>query len=294
MNSRKKKPVNEGVNASLYMDIINAIPDMVYWMDTNCQLLGCNQRFVKFFTINKMKDFCATPYEQMIKSGHWSKERVDAFKLDDLQVIFSREAQHEVLEKPIFGKKGQEFHFRCSRVPLLDNKKKVIGLVVVLKDISAYKTQEEPLITMPEAEGTVAEDFEPHVLMVEDNYIAQKVEEALLTSLHCHVDIAESGEVALRLFNPGKYDIVFMDISLEDTSGYVVAKKLRQMEKHTNHHVPIIALTTYQAEVIQYDCKEYFMDGVITKPLTGEQVQQIIQHFIHHKNIPVSGLKTAL
>ncbi len=44
----------------------------------------------------------------------------------------------------------------------------------------------------------------PSVLMVEDNFIAQKVEEALLTSLNCHVDIAESGDKAVLLFDPGK------------------------------------------------------------------------------------------
>jgi CheY-like chemotaxis protein len=128
--------------------------------------------------------------------------------------------------------------------------------------------------------------------MIEDNIIAQNVEKALLMALNCQVDIAESGDKALQLFGPGKYDLVLMDIGLEDTSGYVVAKQLRNMEKDTNHHVPIIALTGYEADVVKYDCEQYFMEGAITKPLTSEQAEQIIKHYVYHMDIPVNGLKS--
>ena len=132
----------------------------------------------------------------------------------------------------------------------------------------------------------------PHVLMVEDNVIAQKVESALLTELNCEVDVAETGDRALELFKPGKYDLVLMDISLEDTSGYLVAKNLREKERETQFHVPIIALTSYQADVVKYDVHDYFMDGVLTKPITSEQVKQIIQRFIYHEDeVEVIGLK---
>jgi CheY-like chemotaxis protein len=94
------------------------------------------------------------------------------------------------------------------------------------------------------------------------------------------------------LFEPGRYDLVFMDIGLEDTSGYVVSKKFRQLEKDTEHHVPIIALTSYEADIVKYDCDDYTMEGALTKPLTSEQAKQIIQHYIYHIDIPVRGLKS--
>lgn len=97
----------------------------------------------------------------------------------------------------------------------------------------------------------------------------------------------------MQLFDPGKYDLVLMDIGLADTSGYVVAKQLRNKEKGTNHHVPIIALTGYEAEVVKYDCEQYFMEGAITKPLTSEQAEQIIQHYVYHMDVEVKGLKSS-
>ena len=129
--------------------------------------------------------------------------------------------------------------------------------------------------------------------MVEDNLVAQKVEQALLTALNCQVDIAESGEQAIKLFSPGKYDLVFMDIGLQDTSGYIVAKKFRELEEETRYHVPIIALTSYQADVVKDDCIDYSMDGVITKPLTSDQAMKIIGHYVYQENISIDGLQTA-
>ncbi len=133
----------------------------------------------------------------------------------------------------------------------------------------------------------------PKVLLVEDNLIAQKVAKNLLETLGCDVDVAENGDGSLALFWPGKYDVVFMDIGLQDTSGYIVAQKIREQENDTEYHVPIIALTSYQAEVIKNDCREYFMAGAITKPLRMDQAEQIIQHYIYDKNVMVDGLVSA-
>lgn len=279
-----------------YLDIINCMPNIVYWVDVDCNLKGCSHNFVKWLGLKQIKDFKGTPYEQMSKATTWPKERIDAFRLDDMKVIFSGEPQYNVKESPVREKKGEEHHYLANRVPLLDKDKRVIGLVVVLTDASPQNVQEKivDVVSEPISMYTHQQLHDhPSVLMVEDNFIAQKVEEALLTSLNCQVDIADTGDKAVLLFNPGKYDIVFMDIGLQDTSGYMVAKKMRQMEKDTTHHVPIIALTSYQADVVQYDCKEYCMDGVLTKPLTSEQAKQIIQHYIYHENVPVNGLRSA-
>lgn len=280
-----------------YIDIINCVPDIVYWIDIDCNLKGCNLNFVKLLGLKSPKDISDSPYEQMLRFTPWSKERIDAFRLDDMRVIFSGEAQFDIEEAPVYNKEDKAMYYSARRIPLLDKNHHVTGLVVVLTDITAKKNLEAKVgektakkNNKPVKHHTIEE---PNVLMVEDNAIAQKVEEALLSALHCHVDIAESGDMALKLFDPGKYDMVFMDIGLEDTSGYMVAKKIRELEKKTKFHVPIIALTSYKANIIKNDCKDYFMDGVLSKPLTSEQAEQLIKHFVHHQDIPVQGLESA-
>ena len=73
----------------------------------------------------------------------------------------------------------------------------------------------------------------------------------------------------------------------------MLSKQFRQLEKGTKFHVPIIALTSFEADLVKYDCDYYFMDGVISKPLSAEQANQIVQHYIYHKNTTVNGLKYA-
>ncbi|HAT9263857.1 TPA: response regulator [Legionella pneumophila subsp. pneumophila] len=280
-----------------YLGILNCLPDIVYWVDKDCLLKGCNQNFIKLLGLKKIKDLKGTPYEQMAKYTGWPEKNIEAFKLDDMKVLFSGEPQWDVEEGPLFNKDKEVRYYRTRRVPLFDKDNKVHGLVVVLTDITKFKKMEEQLqkvATKEKIKPSPAKRIEePKILMVEDNFVAQKVEEALLKELQCQVDIADTGDKALNLFDPGKYDMVFMDIGLEDTSVYLVAKKIRQKEQNTNYHVPIIALTSYQADVVKYDVEDYFMDGVLTKPLTSEQADQLIKHFVHKEDIMVSGLKSA-
>ena len=275
-----------------YMDIINSMPNIVYWVDMHCELKGCNNQFVKLLGLRLINDFSGTPYDRLIKLAQWSPARVESFKLDDMAVIFSEKAKYDVVEAPVYNKEERALYFLSTRVPMFDKDKHIIGLVVILNDVTDRRKTEEPLVTTEPVGPMLRSKHSPRILMVEDNLVAQKVEQALLTSLNCQVDIAESGEQAAKLFSPGKYDLVFMDIGLQDTSGYIVAKTFREMEEKTGHHLPIIALTSYQADVVKYDCTDYSMDGVITKPLTSDQAKQIIDHYIYQGSVKVAGLQS--
>lgn len=144
----------------------------------------------------------------------------------------------------------------------------------------------------PKAQDDLA-TVTPIILLVEDNLLAQKASQSLLTQLACHVDVADSGKKAILLFEPGKYDLIFMDIGLNDTSGYVLSKNIRHIEKNSPFHVPIIALTGFDADTVKSDCSAYSMAGAMTKPLTQVQAKQIIAHYIYHDDTPIQGLKTS-
>lgn len=304
---KKSKGQEDSLNLSKYCkDIVNCLPDLVYILDRNCFLSGCNANFMKLCAVDQIKALLgATPYNSLKTLANWSADQVDRFKNDDIRTILSGEASYNCEEPPIFDKNNEVSFYTTTRIPLIGSDKEVSGLIVILRDITEHKKMEEQIVMMKEQIKAYAktqhhveaslkfnEKNPPRVLMVEDNSIAQKAAQSLLMQLDCRVDVADSGDKATALFKPGKYDLVFMDISLEDTSGYIVSKKIRQLEKGTEHHVPIIALTGYEADVVKYDCYDYNMEGALTKPLTSEQARQIIQHYIYHIDIPVSGLKT--
>lgn len=300
MSSHHKSEHNKektGVIHQQYMDIINSIPDAVYWTDVNCNLMGCNNTFVSLLGIKNHRDLKGTPYLLMKKHARWQDKRIESFKLDDMNVIFSETPRYNIEEKAVTDDRNKTLYFKSTRVPMYDEHRTLCGLIVVLTDVTELRQAQEAQKTNVEQSiyngPVLAHHHLPTVLMIEDNLIAQNIEHALLKALNCEVDIADTGDKAVKLFDPGKYDLVLMDIGLADTSGYVVAKQLRNKEKGTDYHVPIIALTGYEADVVKYDCEQYFMEGAITKPLTSEQAEQIINHYVYHMDVAIKGLKSS-
>lgn len=293
-----------------YLDILDSMPDLVYLLDKNCCLAGSNLNFRKQFGLKNREDSLNNPpYKALCSMGAWSEERIESLKRDDINVILSKEAKYDVEEAPVVNAQNEIIYYQSTRVPLFDQNQEVSGLLVVLRDITEItkiKDQYDKIkkelhhhnahyqthFNVGNTTNYEAFTRTPKVLMVEDNSAAQKAAQALLMQLDCQVDVAETGDKTAELFEPGKYDLVFMDIGLEDTSGYVVSKKIRQMEQGTEFHVPIIALTGYEADVVKYDCDDYTMEGALTKPLTSQQAKQIIQHYIFNIDIPIHGLKT--
>jgi CheY-like chemotaxis protein len=82
-----------------------------------------------------------------------------------------------------------------------------------------------------------------NVLLVEDNLINQKIVLLSLKKSVKNVDIANNGKEALDKFGLVKYDLILMDIQMPIMNGIVTTKKIRSIEKSTNTHTPIIAIT---------------------------------------------------
>mgnify|MGYP002351508155 CR=1 FL=1 len=75
------------------------------------------------------------------------------------------------------------------------------------------------------------------------------------------IDIARTVNEASNLWSDGKYDLLILDVSLPDGSGFDVCKKVRQVSK-----VPIIFLTASGEEVSMIMGLDVGCDDYITKP----------------------------
>lgn len=75
------------------------------------------------------------------------------------------------------------------------------------------------------------------------------------------IDVARTVSEAGELWSGGKYDLLILDVSLPDGSGFDVCKKVRQVSK-----VPIIFLTASDEEVSMIMGLDIGGDDYITKP----------------------------
>ena len=130
------------------------------------------------------------------------------------------------------------------------------------------------------------------VLLVEDTEMIQFVTKSLLNSAGFSVDIASSGEEAVEMFLPEKYNLVYMDIGLPVMNGYETSLAIRAKEKLLNATIktPIIALTGHGAVDVQAFCSEAGMQGILSKPLSREQAEKMWQRYGKQESIHVPGL----
>ncbi|OFX75644.1 MAG: hypothetical protein A2X12_09715 [Bacteroidetes bacterium GWE2_29_8] len=66
-----------------------------------------------------------------------------------------------------------------------------------------------------------------HVLLAEDKYVNLIITQKMLQKMGCTVDIAKNGLEAFNLFQPNKYDVVFMDIHMPIMDGLEATKQIK-------------------------------------------------------------------
>ena len=84
---------------------------------------------------------------------------------------------------------------------------------------------------------------QPVVLLAEDNAMNQRLATTLLDRLGHRVDVADNGAIAVDMARVGTYDVVLMDLQMPEMDGLRCARLIRQREKATGKHVPIVAVT---------------------------------------------------
>ena len=99
----------------------------------------------------------------------------------------------------------------------------------------------------PAAPGGVLEDARGlRILLAEDSLDNVLLIQSYLKPSGYSVDLAGNGEVALRKFISGTYDVVLMDVQMPVMDGYSATRRIRQWEgENRARPVPILALTAH-------------------------------------------------
>ncbi len=104
------------------------------------------------------------------------------------------------------------------------------------------------------------------VLLVEDNVLNQKLIFLNLSKYGFKIDIANHGKEALDKLDHGKYDLVLMDLMMPIMDGLETTVAIRDKEKLTKEHLPIVGLTANTYDADREKCLSYGMDEYMTKP----------------------------
>ena len=110
------------------------------------------------------------------------------------------------------------------------------------------------------------------ILAAEDNKTNQLVFRKMIKALEVELTFANNGEEALDLYQKISPDLIFMDISMPKMDGKQATQAIREIEKTTGRHVPIVALTAHAMDGDDQGILAAGLDHYMTKPLRKPEI----------------------
>jgi len=115
------------------------------------------------------------------------------------------------------------------------------------------------------------------ILLVEDNAVNQVLALRLLEKRGHTVAVAGNGKEALTALEKQSFDLVLMDVQMPEMDGFEATIAIREKEKTSGNHVPIIAMTAHAMVGDKERCLEAGMDDYISKPIRPEELNDFLK-----------------
>jgi PAS domain S-box-containing protein len=118
------------------------------------------------------------------------------------------------------------------------------------------------------------------ILVAEDNPFNQQVVQHLLARHGHTVQIAADGRETLAALEQNRFDLLLLDVHMPELDGFRVIETLRQRERSTGRHLPVVALTARSMKEDRQRCLEAGMDDYLAKPLHRKQLFAAIERVL--------------
>jgi two-component system, sensor histidine kinase len=140
---------------------------------------------------------------------------------------------------------------------------------------------EEEVKQAPKKEDTPAKEVKAKlkILVAEDNFVNQRLVKELLRRQGYTVDIVENGLKLFEIMEKNKYDVILMDVQMPVMDGLEATSIIREIERETGGHIPIIGITAYSMEADRDRCIQAGMDDYLAKPFSKEEFYKKIEKF---------------
>ena len=113
------------------------------------------------------------------------------------------------------------------------------------------------------------------VLLVEDDFVNQRVACALLERLGCEVEVADDGARAIEKARDGEFDLIFMDCHMPRVDGLEATRRIIE-NGGRGARTPIVALTANAMSGDRRACLEAGMVDHVSKPVSGDDLQRVL------------------
>ena len=114
------------------------------------------------------------------------------------------------------------------------------------------------------------------ILIVDDDEALAKNFQSVLQMKGYFVEIALTGNQALKKAKDTKFDLAILDIKLRDMPGFEVTSKLREFDDY----IGIILITGYLEFQDCIDLLELGIHEILLKPIAVSEIQRVVKEVL--------------
>ncbi|MCB9362580.1 response regulator [Candidatus Woesearchaeota archaeon] len=113
------------------------------------------------------------------------------------------------------------------------------------------------------------------ILIVDDSKFEGNQAKMIIQELGHDAELARSYDQALLMYKNSEYDIVLMDILMEEKDGIVMFQEFRRIKD-----VPILFISSLDEKELEQLTKENKAQGYICKPIDPEDAQKVLDELL--------------
>jgi CheY-like chemotaxis protein len=136
--------------------------------------------------------------------------------------------------------------------------------------------------------GDEVQKLRGHVLVVDDNLVAQTIATHALRRRAFDVECAGDGKTAFEAASQHRFDVILMDLQMPGWDGFETTEHIRTLPGYGE--IPIIALTANCSADYRHRCLDAGMQGFLAKPVrTQDLVAAVEEHLALEKQLERSS-----
>jgi two-component system, sensor histidine kinase and response regulator len=130
-----------------------------------------------------------------------------------------------------------------------------------------------------------AVDRRLNILVAEDNPTNQTLVRLLLEQHRHRVTLVPDGREAVATSDTQSFDLILMDVQMPEMDGLEATAAIRQRERTTGTHIPIVAMTAHAMAGDRERCLKEGMDAYVSKPLRPDDLLATIDALFAPENV---------
>ncbi|HYL35316.1 MAG TPA: PAS domain S-box protein [Bryobacteraceae bacterium] len=117
------------------------------------------------------------------------------------------------------------------------------------------------------------------ILVAEDNIVNQNLILNLLKREGHTVELASNGREVLAASQSKSFDLILMDVQMPQMDGFEATAAIRESEKVSGRHLPIVAITAHAMQGHREQCIQVGMDDYLTKPIDLAKLRAVLRKY---------------